>query len=230
MVDFFYNSGVSQLTERVETIVPFNAHYHATQEDRKKTGHPTAMKKDCADKRRKDIIQFMILQNHLIRGSVRFMSALRGLGAFILPQYPYGSEELRFNQRFEPFIEMTVPAPLYYEQFTQNTDFKKFGHDLMLNGAIEAFTQAQKIIQPLCRNPDPEDDFQPLSPSTASCLLRLVISQIVSIRKLLNMIPNVKPTDGDENGIMAKSFKTSFDFSLSTIYPVMTVVDKQTKK
>jgi len=206
----------SQLSERASTIELYNSHYALSKENKKKATQPT-ITKDCAERRRKDILQLLTLHSDMIRGTVRYLSALYRIGIFSTPKFPYGSEEFVFEKRFEPFYTVYIPSPLQYEQFKSTTDFTKFKAQSLLDSSDTAYDEAREILLPRSRVEEDESskgDVPLIPPSFAKDLLRVVIMQKINLQKLKTVASTEIQTD---------LYKVIFDFSHDAVYPVIPV-------
>ena len=227
-MDYLLCSAAQQLAERAAAIGAYAARYPPPAGALARAGRVPALSPAAAAARRTALEGLLALHSQLVRGAVRHMSALRRAGLLVPPPAPYGTPEARFERRFEPFLAVSVPAALYYEQYRDSTACARFEPAALLASAADAYTAARTALLALVRADEPPGappgraDAPLVLPPAARTLLRLVVTELVAIEQLRARLP-LAPD-------FAATHSAVCDYALSDMYPVMSIHERGTKE
>jgi hypothetical protein len=112
-----------------------------------KSGKPKPNKKKSVPPPPTPYQIYLEAQHNLVRGMSRM---LYGVKCFNKPvQFPFGSPETKFYQRFGPFHKLDQPTPLFYNHYLETTDPTVLNGVTLLQGAAESFRVARTSIEKL---------------------------------------------------------------------------------
>ena len=228
-MDYLLSSAAQQLAERAAGIGAYAARYRAAPSALARARRAPRITPGTAETRRAALGALLALHSHLVRGAVRHQSVLRRVGLLVPPACPYGSDEARFERRFEPFLAVSVPAALYHSQYRENTACTRFEPAALLGAAVDAYTAARTALLALARADEAPGasvscraDAPLVPPAAARTLLRLVVTDLVALEQLRAALP-VAPA-------YVATHTATCDFSLSPMYPTIAVHEKQAKE
>lgn len=68
-------------------------------------------------------------------------------GLITEPNFPYGRKETTYQFRLKSIHKLSVPSPVEYRTFHENTNFHKFKSEMLYKAATAEFANAKEILQ-----------------------------------------------------------------------------------
>ncbi|KAJ0405267.1 hypothetical protein ATCC90586_009774 [Pythium insidiosum] len=99
--------------------------------------------KDSLPQRFEREIQYMEMLRSMMRALFQVFAAMERDGSIPSVAPIFGSPTVRFQHRFAAFQSLHFPAALTFDDFTSNSDFSRFGVDLIYKSAEECFKVAR---------------------------------------------------------------------------------------
>eukprot|EP00761_Pharyngomonas_kirbyi_P004532 gb/GECH01004537.1/.p1 GENE.gb/GECH01004537.1/~~gb/GECH01004537.1/.p1 ORF type:complete len:698 (+),score=143.92 gb/GECH01004537.1/:1-2094(+) len=86
------------------------------------------------------------MRSLLFRGIFRFYAALKKSGHYVEPEFPFGSDKLRFEHRFRPFFSIVQPSPVEYDTYKTHIQM----NDIKLQDLINSATEHLETVKLKC--------------------------------------------------------------------------------
>ncbi|GLD93413.1 hypothetical protein PINS_up002005 [Pythium insidiosum] len=153
-------------------------------------GPPSNNSKDSLPQRFERETHYMEMLRSMMRAYFQVFAAMERDGSISSVAPTYGSPTVRFQHRFAAFQGLHFPAALTSEDFTNNSDFSRFGVDLIYKSAEECFKVARTHGEALIAATDKTPDSQSSLPTTeigrhaeAVTVVRTAVANVVELAK-----------------------------------------------
>mmetsp|Transcript_28600 Transcript_28600/g.42281 ORF Transcript_28600/g.42281 Transcript_28600/m.42281 type:complete len:764 (+) Transcript_28600:65-2356(+) len=159
-------------------------------------GKKTADSIPNEDEMQDDVDTMIIgLKRTLCRGMVRFIAALNQAEILSSPSFEFTSYEMRFQKQFEPFLAITQPPPLTYDDFHNGSDFSNVSQSDLLLSASDCFKKCKGVVDNISNHLSSMDKtFPPLTEEESLGLAKVCVGNSVFLMKLAQQVGgNGKP-------------------------------------
>ncbi|OQS00218.1 hypothetical protein THRCLA_06130, partial [Thraustotheca clavata] len=125
-------------------------------------------------------IAILEVYRSLVRANFQYVVGLQ-LDGFLPADKPvYGSPEIRYEHRFQPFQKLQYPQPLTYAEMTKSCDFSKYDVAVVYRSAEECFKQARGHIEQVLSKPNLPERLV----SELKALMKVCVSNGVALAQL----------------------------------------------
>ena len=156
----------------------------------------------------------------LCKALYRFLAGMVQSGCYRMPEFPFGSKQLRYEKRFGPFFQVQQPVPLTYEQFAQTSSFSKFSSEDLLNSAMEYFSVCKEGLEKLLADEQRVRGMRKAQRKTIQEMLKISSGNLVSVRLVKMLLTKEKMRQAALNPGEFRS-KPILDFSHSRVLPII---------
>eukprot|EP01135_Chromosphaera_perkinsii_P005748 Nk52_evm48s359 gene=Nk52_evmTU48s359 len=193
-----------------------------------KKGHQAKPKKEFVPSTPSFEEQFCLIEQLMCRGLVNLIGALRCDGRLEYPKLRYDNEQVRYEHRFAPFLNIDSPNIVLYEEFLSKTDYSGISSEsgegissqTLYSYAFESFDVCRNGLENLIKMLDlsPEATNSSLSPAWTACKWKTEHYRKLCTGMLMTAKMNVVVTRIVAGGHKRES-KVRFSFKHCSSYP-----------
>jgi hypothetical protein len=145
---------------------------------------------------------------------VQFLAALNQAKMLRPDLFEFTSLEQRFHKQFEPFLQITSPPALSYDDFQTGSDFQNVTQADLLSSTSECFKSCKTMLDSIASRVGAMDrKFSPLGEDEIRALTRVCVGNSVFLMKLLQKVRS----DGTAQG------KVTFDFAANAQFCIIKI-------
>ncbi|KAG7364505.1 acetyltransferase [Nitzschia inconspicua] len=128
---------------------------------------------------------FLNAKRFLCRGIVRFFVSLNQAGLIKENSFDFTSNEIIYQKRFEPFIDIHQPPYLTYDDYLKGSDFTKLTQNNLVSASSDSFGVAKSLIDQALKHMSKLDpDFLPIQVEEVKQLSKVCVANSVYLQRL----------------------------------------------